>query len=260
MIRIAKLILVVFLHGQNGGEPTDRLIPDGFRGNPWGPVATRSRQAGLLPPVAYTAAMERWRDWGREHLKEGDILFRRGDARVLFGYFPFSRFLANCSGSKYSHTGIVAIEAGEPVVYDTTKAGVRRQPFAVWMLDNAGPFGVKRLRAAYRDHIPAVIAYCRKVYAEQVPFDFELGLEDRSLYCVEMTEKAFRASGLVLSEPIRLRDMEHASEFPLCMTGLRLCSHLALEKPLSLDQPVFFPGNRRHGIWSAECLETVTEQ
>jgi hypothetical protein len=53
--------------------------------------------------------------------------------------------------------------------------------------------------------------------------------------------------------------MERAREFPLCMTGLRTASYFALRRPLSLDQPVFFPGNRRHGIWSAACLETVFE-
>ncbi len=125
------------------------------------------------------------------------------------GRFPFSRFVANVSGSQYSHTGIVAIEKGEPVVYDTTKAGVRRQPFAVWMLDNVGPLGVKRLRADLQPHAAAAVRYCRQVFERQVPFDYDLGLDDKALYCVEMTEKAFRASGLPLSEPVRLGDMEN---------------------------------------------------
>ena len=76
-----------------------------------------------------TPRMEQWDRWGRTVLRDGDIVFRLGDARVLFGYFPFSRFIANVSGSKYSHVGTVAIEDGAPVVYDTAKPGVRRQPF-----------------------------------------------------------------------------------------------------------------------------------
>lgn len=260
MLRIARLLLIVIAHGHDSGEVTDYLIPPGFQGNPWGPEATSRRQTGSLPPIPYTAPMKKWVRWGQANLRDGDIVFRRGDARILFGYFPFSRFLANASGSRYSHTGVVALEADGPVVYDTTKMGVRRQPFAVWMLDNVGPFGVKRLRPEFRDRIPTILAFCRKVYAEQVPFDFELGLSNDALYCVEMTEKAFRAADLKLSEPVPLRSMEHAREFPLCMTGLRWFSHIALAQPLTLDQPVFFPGNRRHGIWSAPCLETVTEQ
>ena len=62
--------------------------------------------------------MARWDRWGRQVLRDGDIVFRLGDARVGRGYFPMSRFLAAASNSKFSHTGIVAIEEEGPVVYD----------------------------------------------------------------------------------------------------------------------------------------------
>jgi hypothetical protein len=35
-------------------EPTDHLAPPGFRGNPWGPVATAARKAGEIPPIDRT--------------------------------------------------------------------------------------------------------------------------------------------------------------------------------------------------------------
>jgi hypothetical protein len=72
-----------------------------------------------------------------------------------------------------------------------------------------------------------------------------------------MTEKAFRAAGLKLSDPIKLGDMERASEYPLSMLTLRFASEYALERPLSFDQLVYFPGNERHGIWSAKQMMTV---
>ena len=257
MLPIYRLLLILMTHAHDGKEPTDRLVPPGWRGNPWGPAATEARRTGQLPPIVRTPAMRQWDRWGRAVLRDGDIVFRRGDARVLLGYFPFSRFIANASGSKFSHTGVVALEEGEPVVYDMTKAGVRRQPFCVWVLDNVGPIGVKRLRPDLRSHIPAVLAYCRRVYQAQVPFDYELGLDDAALYCVEMTEKAFRAAGLPLSEPVRLGQMENAAYYPICMLSFRVLSAYTLEKPLSLDQPVYFPGNERHGIWSSPKLVTV---
>ena len=129
---------------------------------------------------------------GQKNAKDGDVVFRRGDARVLFGYFRFSRFVANADNSAFSHTGVVAIENGEPVVYDTTKMGVACQPFGVWILDNVGALGVKRLRPEHQGAVPKVLAYCHKVFQQQVPFDYELGPDDSKLYCVEMTEKAFR--------------------------------------------------------------------
>ena len=72
-----------------------------------------------------------------------------------------------------------------------------------------------------------------------------------------MTEKAYRSAGIELSRPIRLGDMERASDFPLQMFGIRLASQYVLEHPLTFDQLVYFPGNERHGIWSATQLMTV---
>jgi len=52
-------------------------------------------------------------------------------------------------------------------------------------------------------------------------------------------------------DPIKLGTMEHAAEFPICMFAFSTLTKLRL------DQPVFFPGNDRHGIWSSPLLETV---
>jgi hypothetical protein len=238
-------------------ELSARLAPRGFEGNYWGPEATEARAEGKLPPVPMTPHMARWDRWGRQVLRDGDIVFRMGDARLLHGYFPASRFLANCSNSRFSHTGIIAIEKDGPVVYDETRPAVAREPFSVWVLDNVGCIGVKRLRPEFRGSIPKVLDYCRKVYQEQVPFDYELGLDDSSLYCVEMTQKAFMSAGIELSKPIAVGDMERAPEFPVCMFGLRLASRYTFEHPLDFDTQVYFPGNERHGIWSAKQLLTV---
>lgn len=254
---LLRLVLALATHSHDGKEPTDRLVPPGWEGNPWGPVATQARAQGELPQIAMSASMEQWDAWGKTVLREGDIVFRRGDAKILFGTFPFSRFIANASGSAYSHTGIVAIEDDSVVVYDTTKAGVRRQPFPVWVLDNVGPIGVKRLKAAQRSRIPGVIAFCRDSFQKQIPFDYELALDDSALYCVEMTEKAFRSQGLTLSQPIKLGDMEHATKFPICMIVFQYLTTMTLKEPLTLETQVFFPGNERHGIWSSPLLETV---
>jgi Permuted papain-like amidase enzyme, YaeF/YiiX, C92 family len=253
-MRVLLWLLVAISGGHDGGkEPTDKLVPPGWQGNPWGPAANAARRSGEIPPIPDTPVMKQWDQWGRKALKNGDILFRRGNARILGGMFPFSRFIANISGSKYSHIGTVVFEDGEPVVYDTTKASVRRQPLKVWILDNTGAFGVKRLKPEYQSRIPKVIEYLHTVYKQQVAFDYDLSLDDRELYCVEMAEKAFRHAGLILSEPVLLADMENINQFPLCVLGFTSLTSL------KLDQAVFFPGNERHGIWSSPLLETVYE-
>ncbi len=248
-----KLIGLIVLIGSrpDGLEPTDRLAPKGYVGNPWGPAASRAREEGKLPAIPMSPEMARWNGWGKRNLRDGDIMFRRGDAKLLRGYFPFSRFIANVSGSAFSHTGIVAFEHGEPYVYDTTKSSTRKQLLGVWVLDNVGPIGVKRLKPAHQGQVPQVLKYCREVYDRQVPFDYDLGLSDDELYCVEMTEKAYRSAGFKLSDPIRLGEMENADKFPICMFCFSTFSNLRL------DQEVFFPGNNRHGIWSSPYLETI---
>ena len=204
MNRLLFWIIALLLNPPREAEMTESLAPPGWQGNFWGPAATKGRREGTLPPIVATPQMARWDQWGRKVLHEGDIVFRLGDARIGRGYFPMSRFLARASNSPFSHTGIVAIEEEGPVVYDTTRLSISRQPFCVWVLDNVGSIGVKRLRPEYRSAIPKVLAYCRKVFKDQVPFDYQLSDDDEALYCVEMTEKAFRSAGIELSKPIRL--------------------------------------------------------
>ena len=201
--------------------------------------------------------MTRWGGWGRRVLREGDIVFRLGDARALRGSFPLSGFIARATGSPFSHTGIVAVEAGSPVVYDCSSAGVQRQPFEVWMLDCVGALGVKRLKPEHPRHIPGVIGYCRAKFEQQVPFDYRFYLDDSALYCIELTENAFRSQGMALSEPVKIGDWEHLNRYPLTALAIPYGTAMVLERPITLDQPVYLPGNERHGVWSSPLLETV---
>lgn len=246
--------LMATVFGKHDGlESTDRLVPPGFKGNPWGPQANAARKAGQFPPVVKDAAMLQWDNWGKQVLKDGDILFRLGDARIARGLFPISRFLAKISGSRFSHTGIVAMEEGEVMVYDMTNFGPRRQPLSVWTLDNIGAFGVKRVKPENAAYVPKALAFLRDVYNKQVPFDYDLNPDDSTYYCVELSEKAYRNVGLPLAEPVKLGEMENLSQHPIAVMGFLKFT------VLTLDLPVYFPGNTRHGIWSSPKLMTVYE-
>jgi hypothetical protein len=238
-------------------EATDWLKPPTWSGNYWGPAATRARATGNLPPLQSNPAMGRWNRWGREVLRSGDIVFRLGDARVVRGMVPLSRFIARATGSPFSHTGIVAIEDGSPVVYDCSSAGIQRQPFEIWMLDSLGPLGVKRLKLEHRERIAGVLGYCRTAFERQVPFDNGFRMDDDSLYCLELTEKAFRSEGLALSEPVQIGDWEYLASFPLTALLFPPVTGLVLDRPITLEQPVYLPGNERHGVWASPLLETV---
>ncbi len=250
-------MIALSAHARGAAEATDQMTPPGWAGNPWGPAATRARLAGELPPIVMSPRMTRWDSWGKQVVRDGDIVFRLGDARTMLGWFPLSHLIAQATASPFSHTGITVIEHGEVVVYDCSSSGIQRQPFAVWMLDCVGPFGVKRLKAAHRDRIPGVLDFCRKVFEQQVPFDFEFRMDDSKLYCLELTEKAFRSQGLALSEPVRIGDWDELVNYPLTAFGFLGLSGLTLDQPITLDQPVYLPGNDHNGIWASPLLETV---
>src|SRR5262245_16458378 len=108
------LCWVVALSTYEGGaaEATDGMAAVGWTGNYWGPAAWHARQTGELPPLPTNPSLVRWQRWGREKLRDGDIVFRLGNARTVRGILPLSRFIAGATASPFSHTGIVAIEDG----------------------------------------------------------------------------------------------------------------------------------------------------
>ena len=237
----------------DGGPSTTHMVPRSWRGNPWGPQANAARQAGLLPVAPTHPDLVGWDHWGRTYLRDGDILFRKGNARAFFGILPFSRFVAAVSDSRFSHTAIVAIEDGQPVIYDTCGTGVQRQPFGTWMVDVRAAFAVKRSREPYRDHVPAAVAFCQNAYRNQVPFDKDLQHGDDRLYCVELTQRAYASSGLDLSRPIALNHMPRYQEFPKTIALIKFFT--AIEP----DQTAYVAGNDRIGLWSSPALETIYE-
>jgi hypothetical protein len=235
------------------GIDTDRLVPRGFRGNPWGPGANTARLRGEIPSVPNNPDMDAWADWARKNLRDGDLVFRMGDARAACGVFPFSRVSAAIADSRYSHSGIVAIEDGEPVVYDTTTTGPQRHPFPVWTLDARGSFAVKRPREPYRACAPKAVEFCKAIYRAQVPFDYDMKLGDDRFYCIELTERAYQSAGLPLSRPLRLDHLPRYHEHPWVVRLVRLCS------PMEPHQRAYVIGNDAIGIWSSPSLELVYE-
>ena len=68
--------VTVLFNGHDGKEPTDRLIPANWQGNPWGPEATRARSSGEIAPIPMSPLMLQWDKWGKQVLRDGDIVFR----------------------------------------------------------------------------------------------------------------------------------------------------------------------------------------
>lgn len=252
--RIAVLLALVALAMsgcRNVVSGTDRMVPRGWQGNPWGPKANAARLLCEIPAVPDNPDMAAWRVWGRRHLRDGDIVFRMGNARAALGLLPFSRLEAAIAGSRFSHSGIVAIEEGEPVVYDTSSGGPQHQPFPIWILDAHGSIAVKRPIDPEGNIAPAAVSFCRTIYRKQVPFDFGMKLGDEEFYCIELTERAYRSAGLPLSDPIRIDHLPRYRDFPIATRLIRLFS------PINPEQRAYVIGNETIGIWSSPDLELL---
>ena len=72
-----------------------------------------------------------------------------------------------------------------------------------------------------------------------------------------MTEKAFRSQGLTLSEPVRIGDWEHLASYPITALVMPHGTRLVLGRPITLEQPVYLPGNDHQGVWASPLLESV---
>lgn len=257
MGRRSMSVLAVVLLGLAGcrgaGEFTDTLVPWWWRANPFGPEGNAARAEGVLPAIPSNPDMWAWDRFADEHLKHGDVFFRQADARLFFGTFPFSAIAADMSASRFTHTGIFAWEDGEPIIYDTSMCGARRMRLGVWMLDNVGHIGIKRLRAGCEGYAAPAVEYCRAAYWRQVPFDMKLGLGDDHLYCAEMTARAFESAGLPLAPPRPIRDL------PRYRNHLGLFKLAQLTTAFEPEQPMYFPGDEGRGLWGSPYLETVYE-
>jgi hypothetical protein len=221
--------------------------------NAWGPEANAARAANALQPLYYPATLTAWEEFGREHIEDGDLLFRYGLSYSVVGRLT-ARLTAAVSDSPFTHDAIAHWEGDQLYVYDIVPApeGARKMPFAFWALDNAPrSLVIKRLKPEYRCYIPGARAYIEDVYLQQVPFDNSLHLDDERLYCSEMIEKAFRSAGLALSDPVPIRCLPRYA----CYAFLRPVA----ERVAGVDanEPVFAVGNAHYGLFGSPRLELV---
>lgn len=195
-----------------------------------------------------------WDSWAARHLQAGDLVFIQSEGNLILGVIDFSKLTRDVTQSPFTHMGIVAIENGQAVVYDTVVTGPGRKTFGQTMaLADVKGVAVKRLRAEFREHIPGAVAYCRGVYDAQIEFDKKLRLDNDELYCTELVELAFRSTGLPLSQPIRWDALPGFDEGSVSINAIRLANRARA------DEYVIVPGNAQMGIWSSPKLELVLD-
>lgn len=226
-------------------------------GPPRYPLATGRFEAFEEHPPPQPAADElevlgsRWDRWADEHLRTGDIVFRRESWRVAGGTWDVTKFISKLADSNFSHVGIVSVEDGRAYVYDTTRVvGPRRTRFHDWVFAGLN-FGIKRPRPEYQSAVPQAMAYVDRVYVERPPFDPDFEYGEEKLYCTEMIELAYRSAGVELSRRTAYRDFPRWNEFPM-QTKVA-----AMATGWTPDHEVYAPGNDQFGLWASDALELI---
>lgn len=119
---------------------------------------------------------------------------REGD--ILFQSFPHTELTDTIEGvtrSPRSHCGMLARRDGRWVVIEAIQP-VCETPLAEWIArGRAQRFEVFRLKAPYRERIPAMIAAARTNLGR--PYDLRYEWDDAKLYCSELVYKAFHSAG-----------------------------------------------------------------
>lgn len=193
-----------------------------------------------------------WDDWARANLRDGDIVFLQSTSNWVWGFIELSQFTQDVTDSPFTHVALAALEDGDVVLYDIDTPGPGRTSFGMMMASSkTAAVAVKRLRPEFQPYVPGAIEYCRHVYANHLPFDKQLKLDNDRLYCAELIEVAFRSSGLELSQPTRWDALPGLDKHPVAVRTI------AWANDMQPSEFVVVPGNDRIGIWASPGLELV---
>ena len=216
-----------------------------------GPLDVRQ----LLRTNQQDVRQQAWDSWAEDHLQTGDILFIRGESRILLGLVSFSGLCTDLADSKFSHVAVVSREDGRCVVYDIILGGPQRMGFGQYVTDHTvWNVAVKRLEPQCRADIPEVIRYCRQVHQHGGGFDNSFRLNNEYLYCSEFVEIAFRKAGVHLSDPVPINELPNYAQLPM---STKLLADAAAN--IKVDQKILLPGNDQIGIWACPHLQLVLD-
>lgn len=193
-----------------------------------------------------------WDDWARANLRDGDVVFIQSTSNWVWGFIELSQVTQDVTDSPFTHVALAVLEDGDVVVYDIDTPGPGRTSFGMMMAGSkTAAVAVKRLRPEFQQYVPGAIEYCRHVYANHLPFDQQLKLDNDRLYCAELIEVAFRSSGLELSQPTRWDALPGLDKHPVAVRTI------AWANDTQPSEFVVVPGNDRIGIWASPGLELV---
>jgi hypothetical protein len=135
------------------------------------------------------------------HLKEGDLVFRRGKSLESFAV------VVTAGNGGFSHVGVIVLEGGKPFVIHVepgenalNSEPVRKERLSSFLdAGKASHFAVYRSCLGRRD-LDRVIVKARSFYTRKCRFDNSYDMQtDQTLYCTELVLKAYQQGGLQIN-------------------------------------------------------------
>ncbi len=194
----------------------------------------------------------------RDIVKAGDIIFRMGNQPVLGGLVDFSKETAQMADSDFSHACIVIQADNEGVgtsagllVADTSVYGIERSFFRDWHIEGTENLVIKRLKPEYDFLVPQALNTIDLLLDQDVLYNESFEYNNKTFYCSQVVDYAFRVNGYPLSNLVRLKDFPN---YGFIFHGLG-----CLIGGVDPNTEVALPGNDEIGLFSSSMLETVID-
>ncbi len=133
--------------------------------------------------------------------QHGDVVFQS------LAHNPVIDAIEGCSGSPYSHCGIVVKTAEGWKVLEAI-GPVMERPLVRWVAQGREKkFSVYRLKEKHQPKVEAMIAEARKFLGR--PYDIQYELDDEKIYCSELIYKGWlAATGEKMGKLVKLGDLD----------------------------------------------------
>ena len=169
-------------------------------------------------------------DISQYDFRDGDILLQHIPSRLC-------SVIADVTESQYSHCGMVVHKSGRPYVLEAI-GPVRYTPIRAWLGRGVrGRFTQLRPRNLSRVQIAAAIKGAEAFLGR--PYDIQYELDDRKIYCSELTYKAYlNGCGVEIGkkEPLKSMNWKPNEDFIRHLTGGELPLNRLIVTPESLTR------------------------
>lgn len=186
-------------------------------------------------------------------LRTGDIAVRLSDTKGPFG-IPFSKWVADMTGSPWSHASVIFIREvhGKKVPYtvEISDRGTIEYRLLDWLDFCVGhSFAIYRVEGLTSEQESLLYDVCHEVLDEDVNYDFTYS-NPSELYCVESVYKIFERIGVKLDGAALIPDVLSGWRYQVFKLANWLFKKLT-KKGFDTSIPMYFVGTDKQGLLSA---------